>query len=111
MGDTVQFICSIDLSTDPPDNNLHLNRMSVDGSTCGVCDQLLKPAPPNGGLGQCTRDTDADYSIQCEWNPSSTVMTFTVTGLTAMEITDWICTSRGLLGTPLSLTLEEFGEF
>ena len=78
MGGFVQFTRSIDIDY----NNLHLDRVSGDGPTCGVCDQALIPTPPYGGIGRCIDDTDAEYAIQCEWNPSSTVMTFTVTGLT-----------------------------
>ena len=111
IGGSLQFSCSIDIDTGPDYNNLHLSRSSGDGATCGMCDQAFLPTPPHGGIGPCIGDTDADYSIQCEWNPSSTVMTFTVTGLTAIEITDWTCTSRGDPGMIHSVTIREFGQF
>ena len=109
-GDTVQFTCFIDIDTGPNYNNLHLTRLSGSGDTCGVCDQLLAQPPNYEGFGLCRGDTSAEYSIQCEWNPSSTVITFTVTSLTAMELTEWMCTSRGYSGSPPSLTLDEFGQ-
>ena len=111
MGGSVQFTCSIYLNTGPPVNNLHLGRLSGQfGATCGVCDQALMPAYPHEHISHCSTDTEAVYKIQCKWNPSSTVMTFIVSGVTAMEITDWTCVSRGDPGMIHSVTIRELGQ-
>ena len=110
IGGSVQLTCSIDLSTAPPRNSLHLNRLSgTHGATCGMCDQGLAQPPDYDIIGECVDDTEADYAIQCEWNALSTVMTFTVTGLTDVEIAEWRCVSHGDPENLLSVTVIKFG--
>ena len=107
LGTAFQLTCTIHLGQD---KILHLDRESgPQGVTCGACDQVLAAPPEYAELGLCTEDTVATYSISCAWNANSTVMTFTVDGVTSLEFATWRCYS-GMRSNNSSVDIVEFSK-